>query len=266
MKGPYSIEPGNEWHIAKGACTFYGPPKECQGQLTLVNTSDSKVKVRNLMTQPTTRLRKDWYALKPTHITLAARLQPHSQSCVMSSLKVPIDTTPGNYQASILCGQQKTPIEVIVLENREIMIEPRHFSLRGTSGETVSFQLAITNLGNVPITLGDVGMVWFREQDWIGRTLVYALRETAPNESLEEFGNRLLHRFHDEIVPTAKVQFEPSKINALPAGKSTSRTLSLALPVGLKKGRRYLGFIKINEERIWLEVYCTPSTLAPEQK
>ena len=124
--------------------------------------------------------------------------------------------------------------------------------------------MCIRDRGNVPLGIKDVGMVWLREHDWIGRTLVYTLRETAPNDSLNDFGNRLLQTFRSEIIPPAKIKFEPTShqkeaLDTLSPGNTVERNLNLTLPTALKKGRRYLGFIKINESRIWLEVYCSGS-------
>ena len=100
-------------------------------------------------------------------------------------------------------------------------------------------------------------MVWLREHDWIGRTLVYSLREAKEGDSFVDFGGQVLHNFRKDIIPPARIQFKPEKVISIAAGSSIVRTLSLTLPPGLKKGRRYLGFIKINENRIWLEVYCS---------
>tara|TARA_R110001592_G_scaffold86031_1_gene254034 strand:- start:41399 stop:42196 length:798 start_codon:yes stop_codon:yes gene_type:complete len=257
MKGPYSGQPGIDWHIAKESGAFYGTPSECRGQLTFINTSDSKIKIRCLKTQEATRKRKDYASLKAAHINLFARIAPKSESCVTAELQLPLDTAPGQYQASVLCGKDTHPIDITIIEHHETSISPSHIRLKGASGDQVSCQLSITNFGNVAVEFGDVGMVWLREYDWIGRTLVYALRETTEDDSYVDFNNRLLHNFRKDIIPPARIQFEPAKIISIASGMSIIRTLMLMLPPGLMKGRRYLGFIKINENRIWLEVYCT---------
>ncbi len=257
MKGHYSGEPGVDWHLSKDTAKFCGIPNECLGELTLVNTSDAKVKVRALMTQEPSRAAKDTLALKPSQISLYARVPPHSETQTLAALHLPSDTAPGQYRGTVLCGKHKHPIDVKILEHRESIIEPGHSRLRGESGETVSCQISITNLGNVDLELGDVGMVWLREFDWVGRTLVYTLRETTEGDSYEDYATRLVQHFRKDIIPPARIQFEPTAIRAIAAGKTLLRTFSLILPPGLKKGRRYLGFIKINEKRIWLEVFCT---------
>jgi hypothetical protein len=263
MKGTYSGQPGIDWHLAKEACHFSGIPSECRGELTLINVSNDKVKVRALSTQKHPQKGKTQGkkvgVLQPTHIALSARIPPHSEIQSTASLNLPPDTPPGQYQATVMCGKQKAPIEIDVLAHQEVLIEPSHLRVQGESGEIIKTQISIKNLGNVPLDIRNVGMVWLREKDWIGRTLVYTLRETAPNESLNDFGDRLLHTFHDDMIPPAKIQFEPVIQDLLAAGCNMLRTICLTLPLGIKKGRRYLGFIKINENRIWLEVYCSGS-------
>lgn len=259
MKATYSGEPGVDWHLAKEACHFSGIPSECRGELTLINVSNDKVKIRALSTQKLSPKGKNLRELQATQIALSARIRPHSEIQSKASLQLPPDTPPGQYQAALMCGTQKVPIEIDVFEHREALIEPSHLQVQGESGEVIHAQLSIKNLGNVALDIRNVGMVWLREKDWIGRTLVYTLREIAPNDSLNDFGDRLLHTFHDDMIPPAKIQFEPPIKDLLTAGSTLLRSISLTLPVGIKKGRRYLGFIKINENRIWLEVYGSGS-------
>lgn len=257
MKGPYSGEPGVDWHLAKESGIFYGTPGECRGELTFINTSNSKIKVRSLHTQEATKKRKGCHSLKPTEISLFARVEPNSESKVMAALKLPTNTAPGQYQASLIYGKEQCPIDITIIEHHEILISPSHIRLKGASGDKISCQLSITNLGNVALELGDVGMIWLREYDWIGRTVVYALREINEDDSYEDFGNKLLQTFRNDIIPPARIEFESAKIVAIAAGETLVRNLTLTLPTSLMKGRRYAGFIKINENRIWLEVYCT---------
>lgn len=259
MKAPYSGEPGTDWLLSKESGSFYGPPNECRGELKLINTSDSKIKVRSLNTQTVSRTRKDCASLPPSIINLFARVAPNSESSVMAELHVPRDTKPGQYQAAVVYGKQKHPLEITIAEHHETLISPNHLRVKASSGDTVNCQVTISNLGNVPIELGDVGMVWLREHNWIGRTLVYSLREAEESEKFTDFTDRAFQNLKQSLIPPARIQFSPEKLDALPAGQSLLRKGSLTLPYGLMKGRRYSGFIKINESRIWLEVFCTGS-------
>ena len=260
MKGPYSGEPGVDWHLAKDVSTFHGTPLDCIGELKFINASDAKLKVRALQTEAPSRTRKDCMALSPTEIAVSVRVPAHSEARALAALRLPADTPPGDYQAVLVCGKQKLPIDINITELRELEIDPGHISVSADSGETIRGQIALTNSGNIAIDLADVGMVWLREQNWIGRTLVYTLRETGEEETYEDFANRVLHNFHDDMLAPAKILFEPDKLMRIDAGKRVIRSFSLTAPAGMKKGRRYLGFIKVNTNRIWLEIYCTGSS------
>jgi len=256
MKKQYSSEPGTAWHLAKGTYSFCGPPQQCRGELAFINSSDSKVKVNSLHVL-SLNPKKGGKTLPATLIAVSARVPAHGDSRALATLQLPLNTAPGHYQACIECGKDTIPLEVEVLEHQEAMIEPTHLRVQAACGDTISCQLAISNLGNVPISFADVGMIWFRESDWIGRTLVYALRESIDKENYQDFANRLLHNFREDMIPPTRILLEPGRMSALAAGKSIKRTLRLPLPSELKKGRRYLGFIKIGGDRIWLELFCT---------
>lgn len=265
MKATHTGSPGKDWFLADGQYTFSGPPRQCRGEITLINDSDDKVKVRTLETLAPSRKRKGMQALEPQQIRLSARIPPHDRVHKRVNLSLPPSTPPGLYQAIIPCGERKTRLTIEVHEYRKLRIEPKHLRVQGNSGDTVNATVVLHNLGNTPIAIDDVAMVWLREQWWIGRTLVYTLRETGPEDTYEDFANRLLHSFRKSIVAPARIRLEPESGKRLAPGQTLARTLTMTLPRGLRKGRRYLGFIKVNEERFWLELYCSRNgTLQPE--
>lgn len=256
MKGTHNGTPGTDWFLADEQCHFSGPPRDCRGEITLVNDTDDKVKVRALEARPPARKRKGMLALEPQSIRLSARIPPHGKVRVRATLALPLDTPPGVYQATIHCGARKTLITAEVDDYRELLIGPKHLRLQGNSGDTISHTLVLSNLGNIPIAIDDVAMIWLREHSWIGRSLVYTLRETGPEDTYEDFANRLLHSFRESIVAPARIRLEPESEQLLAPGQTLTRTLTMNLPKGLKKGRHYLGFIKVNEDQFWLELYC----------
>ena len=257
MKEPYSGQPGSDWHLVKEFCSFKGTPLDCRGELRFVNLSDSKLKVRKLHTETPSRTRKDCKALMPSEVSVSVRLPARSEASVVASLQVPPDTPPGLYQSVVVYGKQKLPIEIDIAEYFELQIDPGHIRTRANAGDTIHGQITLTNSGNTRIDLSDVGMVWLREQNWIGRTLVYSLRESSTEENYEDFANRVLNDFQNQMLPAARIVFDSDQPTTMDAGQSITRGFSLTAPQGMKKGRRYLGFIKINENRIWLEVFCT---------
>ncbi|MDC0664126.1 hypothetical protein [Marinobacter sp. SS21] len=265
MKGPYNGEPGTDWQLGPGPFCFSGPPTACRGELGLINDSDYKLRVRQLETRAVPRPRKDHQALPPGYIQLSARIRPHDTARSRATLMLTSDTAPGCYQGTVVCGKQKERLEVEVLAHRELLVEPSHLRLHGHSGQVVEQRLTLSNRGNVPIELRDVSMVWLEEVNWAGRTLVDTLRATSAEDGYEEFANRLVQEFRRSLVVPARIRFRPSLGQALAPGQCIERSLSLTLPPGLKKGRRYLGFIKVDAGRIWLRLYCNANETAPKR-
>ncbi|WP_020405577.1 hypothetical protein [Hahella ganghwensis] len=259
MKTAYTGEPGHDWQLGKGPFRFTGKPGECTGELTFANHSDDKIKIRQLNLEAVSDKRRKTPTLTSAVLSMQLRLPPQSTSSTQALLTLDPATPPGNYEVRLTCGKQSEIIQVQVLENTSLSLNPTHIHMRGASGDKLSCNIQIANTGNVPLAIGEVGMVWFRERHWIGRTLVYSLREAADNEDYETFANRLLHDFKSSIIPPVSIHMEPTKEESLGPAARVERTLTFTAPAGLQKGRTYQGFVKINMTRIWLELYCNGS-------
>ncbi len=259
MKAAYTGEPGLDWRLEKGPFEFVGRPGECVGELTFSNPTNDKVKIRRINLEAISDKRRKTPTLESAELSMQLRLQPHSVGVTKALLEFDPRTAPGEYEVKCCCGDQTEVIKVQVLENPALAVNPTHTLLRGASGDTLTCRVRIENPGNVPMQVSDAGMIWLRERNWIGRTLVYSLREAAEDDNYEAFANRLFRDFKQSMVPPASVRLEPKQDELLAPGDGIDKTLTLTAPPGLEKGRTYLGFIKINMTRIWLELYCNGS-------
>jgi len=274
MKAAYTGEPGRDWQIAKGPFEFVGRPGECVGEITFTNPTDDKIKIRRLKLDAISDKKRKNPTLEGAELAMQLRLQPRSAHKTHARLELPPATPPGVYEVHCCCGDQTELIRIQVLASPALAINPTHIKLRGASGDNLNCQVRIDNPGNIPMQTMDAGMIWLREQNWIGRTLVYSLREAADDENYEHFANRLLHDFKQSMIPPASVRLtsmqsgstkkdsiqRASKQEGLLApGEFMNKNLALIAPPGLEKGRTYLGFVKINMTRIWLELFCNGS-------
>ncbi|OZG70190.1 hypothetical protein BTA51_27345 [Hahella sp. CCB-MM4] len=259
MKTAYTGEPGRDWQLEKGPFTFIGKPGECIGELTFSNPTDDKIKIRRLSVESVTDKKRKAPTLDSAELSMQLRIPPQSTITAQALLNFSPSTPPGNYEVRLVCGDRSETVHVQILENPSLALNPTHTVLRGASGDTLSCKVRMENAGNVPLSVGDVGMVWFRERNWIGRTLVYSLREAAEDEDYEAFANRILHDFKASIIPPVSIQMEPLPDETLHPATALDRTLTFTAPPGLQKGRTYSGFVKINMTRIWLELYCNGS-------
>lgn len=251
MKGMHSAPPEKAWHLGEGPFIFSGIPPACSGELELINTSDQKVKVRTI---PAVH-KEGPVAGVLGEVQLAASIAPHSRVRVPAHFRLDPRTPPGTYKTSLSCGKQREATVVHVHENNGFKVDPRRIFLHGSAGDVLSRMLVIRNTGNVAFSVPDVSMVWLEEQDWLGRTVVYALRESPKSEGHQQFFDRVLEELRSTMVPATRVLFE-SKQSEIKPGDMAQVLLKLTLPKELKKGRTYLGFIKIPTRRLWLEIEC----------
>lgn len=140
-----------------------------------------------------------------------------------------------------------------MLTRRVLDITPTHCRLHGQSGQVVEHALAVTNLGNAPVKLRNSAMVWLEERFCAARRQGESLR-VRDNEENCGSGSGGASRL--ALVVPARILVEPMLESPLAPGQRVSRTLRLTLPSGLKAGRHYRGLIRIDDNRIWLDVYC----------
>lgn len=255
---------GTDWRLEAGSHTFSGPPDDCTGTLAIRNASSTRVRIRRLRTVQPARLRRGFRALKPSDIRLRLNLPPGSSATAHARLELPESTPPGRYLAHLEAGDDKTTLDIHVASARLLELDPEEQLLVGSAGDPVSFTVTLRNAGNVPIELQRMMPVWLTEQDWKERLLATTLREGGDSEDFTAFAQRLLERARQEIPAPGQLTVEPSLPLPLATGQSIDLKLTLALPANLRAGHGYTGFIRFNEERLDLEVYCEgPATAAP---
>lgn len=261
MKAAYSIAPEiadkTVWCLDKIAYKFCGTPSHCLAQLTFINHSPDKVKIREITASISDK--KSKLVLLSNSITCRAKLLPNSRLGVLAKLAVAPQTPPGDYAITLHIGNQCYPAQVQIIAEDNLQIQPSRLYLEGASGDTVSQCVTLHNLGNLPVSLQDLSLVWFEEKNWGGHTLVQTLRDTPADADYTGYLNQLLKNFQDGLIAPVKVEFSPKEPEQLAPGQCVEKTITLTLPAGLKKGKTYHGFIKIRSLRIWLALYCNGS-------
>ncbi len=252
------------WQLGKGPFIFIGMPPVCSGELELENRSNRKVKLRSIRT--TDHDNETMAARGFGEVKIRTRLTPLNRSLRPAHFSIDQHTPPGTYQTQIICGEQRESAVIHVLENPDFEVSPSRIVLRGGGGDSLKQVLVIRNHGNISHTLHDIGMVWLEEEDWVGRTFVYALRESPDKiEGHQAFLDRALGEFHQSMVHPVRVSLTSDEADFTP-GDTREVFLGITLPDSLKKGRVYFGFIKLMGMRLWVEVRCTHSPKSSETK
>jgi len=248
----HSAPPEKAWRLGKGPFIFSGTPPACTGSLELENITDQKVKIRAI---PAVSDKKEHTGNIFTEARLVASIKPRTSIKVPAHFQIRQDTPSGIYKSSLSCGKQREEVIIHVFDNYNYTIEPDRIFMRGSAGATLSQSAIITNTGNVTIELPEVSVIWFEEQDWIGRTFVYALRESTEGEGYQKFLDRVMGEFRSEMIASTRVKVD-SKPGEIKPGMIAQVLLTVMLPKELKKGRTYVGFMKIPGRRLWFEIEC----------
>lgn len=266
MKAAYSGKAGDDWLFGEGPFEFSGPPDQCLGEIEVTNCCDRKVKIRELALSPASRVRKGAQTLETGQLRMDARVTAGHTRRLPARLDLPPQTPPGDYDVVVQLGKKRRQLRVKVDPNRVFAMAPSHLKVAAAGGDTVQRAVHLENRGNVPVEIAGGSQVWLREREWVGRTLVYTLRETEDTDDAHAFANRLLGSFRASMIPPATVRLSPAKAFTLQASEGVQRTLSITLPKGLRKGCHYLGFIKIADDRLWFEVYCNGSSASGKRR
>lgn len=249
--------------LGKGPFIFSGIPPICDGDIELDNCSDEKVKIRTIPTVD--RDKKDIAELGLGEVRLGVKLKPHSSAKVNAYFAINKCTPPGTYKTEISIGGRQEQVTVHVLENPGFQVTPSRVVIRGHGGDNFSQLLLINNYGNITHTLPGMAEVWFEEQDWVRRTLVYALRESTGKEGYQSLLDKAVSDFHESMIPSVNVELEYD-MPEIGAGQTCEVIIKGTLPEKLKKGRTYYGFIKLMGKRLWMEVQCNGSSISKKGK
>jgi hypothetical protein len=266
----YSAPPGDAWQLGAGPFIFRGKPPFLSGQLELINHSDEKLKVRAIRTGPAgpvsgTAKSKSASTVELGEIRLAARLLPGERVRVAAHLVVDPSTPPGSYAADLDLDRQRERMIVHVFEKHSVVLVPKTLELRGAPGDVLRHLLVVTNRGNVKHTFPEVALVHLEERDWFGRSLVYALRETAEDDGYQRYLDRVVREMRRTDMPPARVRIH-SDVSELAPGATAEVELELTLPDRLIKGRSYTRTIPFMSTSLTFRVVCNGAAKSKKRR
>ena len=242
--------------IGEGPFIFSGVPPILTGEIELSNPSDEKIKVRSI---PVVRQKGgSAKSIALTELQVGARLAPKQRMRASAHILIDPSTPPGSYSAEVSLGTGSRPIVAHVFENGDIQIDPPRIRLRGAAGDVLTSLAVVSNRGNVAETLRDVALVFLEERDWVGRSLVYALRDVDEAGDHQAYLDRLLHEMKTTIARPAKVSVSANR-DVLRPGETTEVKVEIALPVELIKGRTYIGSTPLMSGKLSFEVEANGS-------
>lgn len=166
-------------------------------------------------------------------------VRPHESARLPVHVVVDSGTPPGTYTTDVEVGGVSRLVELRVLERAGVTVTPGLVQFTAAAGEEIATELLISNHGNVRHALGRRAVVFFEESHWVGRALVFALREADADEGAQRYLDRVVHELVTTMAPTTTLHLEPGADHVEP-GEQTLVRLSATLPAELIKGRTYL--------------------------
>jgi len=259
----HTAPPGDAWRLGAGPFIFTGAPPLCAGHLDLVNDSEEKVKVRGIPVVGHRDRALEGFGLG--ELRVGARLAPRDRTRVRAHFILDLRTPPGTYTADLSCGGQREPVVVHVLENPAIQVEPSVIRLRGAGGDVLEALVVVTNSGNVTETPRELALVFLEERNWVGRSLVYALRETKRDGGHQEYLDRLLRELQATLTRPTRVTIH-GDVSEIPPGQVREVRLEIALPDELTKGRTYFGSTPFMSSELSFEVECNGASNSTKRR
>ena len=234
--------------LGDGPVLFSGSPPFLRGEVALVNTSTERLKVKSLplAARPATSRRATTAQAAPPavvagEVRVGAKLAPGASAKVGARLRVDPHLPAGRYTTALEVEGRRVDAVVQVFERDAVRLEPRPLYLRGAAGETLTQPMVVTNLGNVGHPVPPGLQVHLGEKDWLGRSLVYALRDTEVEHDHNYYLDQLFREIRSTLPAPARVKVTAPGDGALPPGATAELQLEVTLPEGLVKGRTYVG-------------------------
>ncbi|MGH3116971.1 MAG: hypothetical protein ACRDQ2_07620 [Gaiellales bacterium] len=259
----YTATAGEAWRLGEGPFIFSGVPPICVGELELVNHSEDKVKVRAI---PVVGHQDETVAsLGLGKLRVGARLAPRDRMRVSAHFLVDPRTPSGRYTADLACAGQREPVVIHVFESLGLEVEPGTIELRGAGGDLLRTPLVVTNRGNVTETVPELRLVFLEERNWIGRSLVFALRESTEDEGHEAFLDRVVRELRATVARPARVTLSGTASEIRP-GDKRELELEIALPAELIKGRTYTGSTPFMSSKLFFKVECNGTSTSTKRR
>jgi hypothetical protein len=244
-------------HDPRQPILLYGIPGRVQGVLTVQNDSEAKLTVRSLPLQaPTLRSQ----SLGPLQeVRTFSRVYPRQQNLVMVDFPIDPSTPPGTYQGTVQIGDQNHPVQIRISESVEIEINPDSVTLSVQGHRRFEREFVVTNVGNVPVSVGEKWVAPVQATEGIESQVVQRLKDICQKKYDESPRAREEATVREMLCLLASQQPGPVALTwqnlTLAPGETQVMKGSIELPDGLQPHRHYFAEIEIFSGGILVDIY-----------
>jgi hypothetical protein len=221
--------------------------------LTSKNLDQVYVKTRRTSAGPVMRLRPG--VIRPGHT-----------GPVSLSIDLDAQTPPGEYQAKVDIAGTAQPVVIHVLEKVALRIQPAQLVIENLPDQKVTKQIVVRNLGNVPLTIGEIGAVYLDDDLQVCRTLRAAAASVDDElRPLEEYLARILleAKHVAESSGILRIHNLEGRVVVQP-GETRPMNLEIRVPGGLDRRGRYRGVAAIYTTNLSFVIVPTTGPTVPE--
>lgn len=214
-----------------------GQPDNLIGLAHICNDGDDQVYVRAapLLSTSIEKISK----LEKRKLSIGRYVEAGETAAAKVSLSVDEHTPPGDYEASVLLGENPRGIQLHVLPVKRVNFEPDLVQLIGAPGSRVSEEVIVENLGNVPVEIRALGHAVMQEDHQVCLSIQLALA-SANNGEIKEFLNAMTKELTGRRVDLLRVRCAKSGVTVA-AGEARQVRLEFALPSNMHAGVKYRG-------------------------
>ncbi len=224
-----------------------GQPDAVHGELVVRNPGEKKIVLRDAQVRAATER-----AAPITHRLAPIALRPGWRRRVPLTFTIDPVTPPGEYKGELEIEGRVHPVVMHITEKVRLEISPEQIVVQNLPGETVIKRVVFRNLGNVPLTIGEIGGVPLDDELLQCRTFRAALAALGDEtKSIEAYAldvARQVKALVDQagllrVHNTAEaVVLEPGAVQAI--------DLEIRLPKTLDKRARYRGEAALYTSRL----------------
>jgi hypothetical protein len=224
-----------------------GAPRRLSGVVRLRNEGKEAARVGQIVVRdPDGNL---GLTAERAHRVSSRSLDPAGEAAVKLRLRLDERTPPGEYHAEVDVAGTTRQLVVQVAQRVSIDLEPRRILVANRPGATSAASVVVTNQGNVPVTVGEIGAVPLDDEQRdcrILRRTVEALTADEREVSVERLLTEVTRASKQVLDETGVLRIRnlsgPAEV---PPGAVTRFDLSIEVPKTLDPHARYTGFVPI---------------------
>jgi hypothetical protein len=241
-----------------------GDPSRLVGRIPLLNRASERVVLRQARLCGTSHAAAAGVSRAAraydVAVPLTAVLWPNERAQVAVKVAIDPHTPPGRYTAELAVGDHRYPVELHVAERMDLRVAPDRIVVEAHAGRHRK-QVILSNRGNVPVRIGNIGAVVLDEELAACKTLRATLAEGLDKaRTLDEWLTSYLHQGKRQLDSAGMlwVDLDDAPLDLAP-GDTAMVDLTVRVPDSLDPRSRYEGVAFLYDNNLRFEVVPTGS-------